>query len=199
MSVRHAVLGLLQQRPRHGYELHAALLALSAGDLWDVKPAQIYATLDRLSEQGLVREQAGVQSGGPQRRPFELTDSGVAELRTWFSMPVEQAYARDEFFLKLMLAITSGIEAPVQVLRTQRASLYRDLHELLSQRQAATERGALAHQLQLDQAVMHVEADLRWLELVELRLDEMAKQPPPTAPPRPRGRPRKNPNPEGEH
>lgn len=198
MSVRHAVLGLLHERARHGYELHGALTALAAGELWDVKPAQIYATLERLKEQGLVREQPGVQAGGPQRRPFELTDAGVAELRGWFSMPVQQAQQRDEFFLKLMLAITSGIQAPQAVLHTQRASLYRDLHELLAQRQAALDREALAHQLQLDQAVMHVEADLRWLELVEARLDDMAKQPPPAAPVRPRGRPRKNPVSEGE-
>jgi DNA-binding PadR family transcriptional regulator len=193
MSVRHALLGLLHQRPRHGYELHAALSSLSAGELWDIKPAQIYATLDRLAEAGLVREQPVAQVGGPQRRPFELTDDGVAELRGWFSMPVQQAHQRDEFFLKLMLAITSGIHSPLAVLHTQRTRLYRDLHELLAQRKAAADSGALAHQLQLDQVVLHLEADLRWLEMVELRLDEMARHPPPTAPARPRGRPRKNP------
>lgn len=198
MTVRHAVLGLLHERARHGYELHGALTALAAGELWDVKPAQIYATLDRLAEQGLVREQPGVQAGGPQRRPFELTPAGVEELQRWFSLPVQQAQQRDEFFLKLMLAITSGIRAPVAVLHTQRASLYRDLHELLAQRQAAGAKLALTHQLQLDQAVMHVEADLRWLDLVEARLDDMAKEPPPAAPVKPRGRPRKNPLPEGE-
>lgn len=31
MSVRFAVLGLLAQRPRHGYELHAAFEALVGG------------------------------------------------------------------------------------------------------------------------------------------------------------------------
>lgn len=192
MSVRHALLGLLQQGPRHGYELQVALNALT-GELWDIKPAQVYSTLDRLSEQGFVREQAATQLGGPQRRPFELTDRGLEELRSWFSMPVQQAHERDEFFLKLMLAITSGVQAPLSVLHTQRASLYRDLHELLAQRQDAAARGALAHQLQLDQAVMHVEADLRWLEVVELRLDEMARQPLAAVTPKPRGRPRKTP------
>lgn len=197
MSIRHALLGLLQQGPRHGYDLAVALNAL-AGDLWDIKPAQVYTTLERLSEQGLVREQPLIQAGGPQRRPFELTDQGLQELRHWFSMPVQQAHQRDEFFLKLMLAITSNVGAPLTVLHTQRASLYRDLHELLSQRQDAANRGALAHQLQLDQAVMHVEADLRWLEVVELRLDEMSRQPLPTVTPKPRGRPRKNPLPDGD-
>ncbi|MDP1916490.1 MAG: PadR family transcriptional regulator [Myxococcales bacterium] len=199
MSVRHAVLGLLHQRARHGYELHAALTSLGGGELWDVKAAQIYATLDRLAESGLVREQPGTQSGGPQRRPFELTDEGLVELRSWFSMPVKNAYQRDEFFLKLMLAITSAVEEPYAVLRTQRASLYRDLHELMGQRQDASARAALAHQLQLEQAVLHVEADLRWLERIEARLDDMSKQTTVDPAPKPRGRPRKPPqSPDGE-
>jgi DNA-binding PadR family transcriptional regulator len=194
MSVRHAVLGLLHQRARHGYELQTALAALGGGEAWDVKPAQIYATLDRLAELGFVREQPGVQSGGPQRRPYELTDEGLSELRTWFSLPVKSAQQRDEFFLKLMLAITSGVHAPYGVLHTQRASLYRDLHELIGARQDAQLRGALAHELQLEQAVLHVEADLRWLELIEARLDDMAKQLPTEPAPKPRGRPKKTPS-----
>jgi hypothetical protein len=94
-----------------------------------------------------------------------------------------------------MLAITTGVESPLKVLHTQRASLYRDLHELLAQR---TDAATLSQSLQLDQAVMHVEADLRWLDVVEGRLDEMAKAPLPVTPARPRGRPRKHPLPEGE-
>jgi len=48
-------LGLLAQGPRHGYELHSAFIALAGGaDQWDVKPPQIYSTLARLEEAGLV-------------------------------------------------------------------------------------------------------------------------------------------------
>ena len=55
MSVRNALLGLLEQRPRHGYELHDAFEAMAGGeDNWDVKPAQVYATLARLEPAGLI-------------------------------------------------------------------------------------------------------------------------------------------------
>ena len=71
MSVRHAVLGLLVQRPRHGYELRAAIQALvGSKENWDVKPAQIYTTLTRLGQGGLVAEDGmeqaanGVRSSG---------------------------------------------------------------------------------------------------------------------------------------
>ena len=55
MSVRNAILGLLAQRPRHGYDLRAAFEAVVGGDeIWEVKPAQIYTTLERLEQAGLV-------------------------------------------------------------------------------------------------------------------------------------------------
>lgn len=45
MSVRNAILGLLADHPRHGYELRAAFEALAGGeDVWAVKPAQVYTT-----------------------------------------------------------------------------------------------------------------------------------------------------------
>ncbi len=49
----------------------------------------------------------------------------------------------------------------------------------------------LARILLLDSAIMHTEAELRCLDIVEARLDEVRAQPPPLPPPRPRGRPRK--------
>ena len=49
MSVRYALLGLLKQQPRYGYELRAAFIALAGGvEAWEVKPAQIYTTLNRM-------------------------------------------------------------------------------------------------------------------------------------------------------
>ena len=41
---------------------------------------------------------------------------------------------------------------------------------------------------------MHLEADLRWLDMVEGRLDEITRQPLPGPEARPRGRPKKTPD-----
>jgi len=42
-----------------------------------------------------------------------------------------------------------------------------------------------------DKAIMHLEADLRWLDMVEARLGEVERQPLPEPEVKPRGRPRK--------
>lgn len=192
MSVRNALLGLLAQRPRHGYDLRAAFEALVGGEEnWDVKPAQVYTTLARLEENGLVVKEAIGQEGGPEKRVYAITAAGRAELETWFATGVESEHQRDEFFVKLMLSLAVDGANPRKVIRTQRALLYQKLHDMTAQRQQTNPETELAHILLLDKTVMHLEADLRWLDMVEARLDEVRRQPLPQPEVKPRGRPRR--------
>ncbi len=192
MSVRHAVLGFLSQRPRHGYELRAAFEALVGGkENWDVKPAQIYSTLTRLEKSGLVAEESVEQDGGPEKRIYGITADGRRALREWFAEGIAPEHQRDEFFVKLMVALVSGAADPYRLLRMQRTCLYQELHAIVSQRGRADPEIELARILLLDKAVMYLEADLRWLDLTEERLDEIRRQPLPEPETRPRGRPRK--------
>ncbi len=192
MSVRHAVLGLLAQRPRHGYELHAAFEAVVGGaQNWDVKPAQIYATLTRLEENGLVVENSIEQDGGPEKRVYAITDEGRAALRVWYQEAVAREHQRDEFFIKLMLCLVTGASDPAQIIQTQRGKLYQELHSVTVQRTRLNPRYELAKILLLDKTIMYLEADLRWLEMIQARLSEIERQPLPEPAPRPRGRPKK--------
>jgi len=192
MSVRNALLGLLVQRPRHGYELHAAFEAVVGGEQnWDVKPAQIYTTLARLEESGLVEEEAVEQGAGPEKRIYAITPAGRAALNTWFQAGVEREHQRDEFFIKLMLSLATSEVKPRKVIQTQRTRLYQDLHQITAQRNQADPKTELARILLLDKAIMHLEADLRWLDMIEARLEEVKRQPLPEPEEKPRGRPKK--------
>lgn len=192
MSVRNALLGLLAQRPRHGYELRAAFEALVGGEeIWDVKPAQIYTTLARLEEGGLVTEEGLEQAGGPEKRIYGLTSEGRSELNHWFASSVSEEHQRDEFFIKLMLSIDDEKADPYKVIQAQRSALYQQLHAVTARRNTANPRSELAQIFLLDKMIMHLEADLKWLDLLEARLDDIRKQPVPQPEPRPRGRPRK--------
>jgi DNA-binding PadR family transcriptional regulator len=192
MSVRNALLGLLAQQPRHGYDLHAAFEAVVGGKQnWDVKPAQIYTTLARLEASGLVRQEGVEQEGGPEKRIYALTKEGQQALEQWLTSAIERGHQRDEFFLKLMLSLATGQVGPGHVLQRQRAALYQELHTLTIQRNRADPRHELAKVLLFDKAIMHLEADLRWIEIVEARLAEIMRQPLPEPEPKPRGRPPK--------
>jgi DNA-binding PadR family transcriptional regulator len=193
MSVRHAILGLLAQRPRHGYELRAAFSAVVGGDEnWDVKPAQIYTTLERLEEAGLVVKQSIEQDGGPEKRIYAVTQPGREALQEWFGNGVAPEHQRDEFFVKLMTGLVSGEANLNRLIQIQRSALYQELHAATTLRDNYDPRTEIAQILLLDKSIMHLEADLRWLDITEQRLDEVRRQPLPEPEVRPRGRPKKS-------
>src|SRR5512146_1487552 len=179
MSVRHAILALLSQHPRHGYELRAAFEAMVGGDVnWEVKPAQIYTTLERLEQAGQVECASDLGEGEePSRRVYAITPNGEAELKQWFASGVTPEHQRDEFFVKLMAGLVCGEADPNRLIQIQRAHLFQELHAATTQRDSYDPRTEMAQILLLDKSIMHLEADLRWLDITEQRLEQVKRQP----------------------
>ena len=194
MSVRNSLLGLLAEKPRHGYELHAAFEALVGGDAnWDLKHAQVYSTMERLVEAGLAACVSDLGEGKePSRRVYAITDAGKKELDDWYACGTLPEHQRDEFYIKLMVALVSGYGDPYRIVITQRSFIYRRLHAFTRQRDELDSNVELAQVLLLDKTIMYLEADLRWIDMIEARLDEIKRQPKPSPNIRSRGRPKKN-------
>ncbi|NMH95782.1 PadR family transcriptional regulator [Pseudonocardia acidicola] len=77
-DVRAAVLALVAEQPRHGYEIIQEITERSGG-AWRPSPGSVYPTLSQLEDEGLVRVE---QTEG--RRVVHLTEEGtryVAEHR----------------------------------------------------------------------------------------------------------------------
>jgi DNA-binding PadR family transcriptional regulator len=186
------LLGLLAQQPRNGYELRSAFEALVGGDAnWDLKPAQVYTTLDRLERAGLVEKHRTGKDGGSGKGPYAVTEAGRASLREWFAHGVDSKHRQDEFFVKLATCLACGEADPASLIQTQRVHLLQQLHDATAVRDSFDPHTEMAQILLLDKAMMHHEADLRWLDITEQRLDEVKRQPQRKPEVRPRGRPRK--------
>jgi DNA-binding PadR family transcriptional regulator len=69
-DVRTAVLILLAEEPRNGYQLMQTIEERSGGR-WRPSPGSVYPTLAQLEDEGLIR---GIERDGT--RLFELTDAG---------------------------------------------------------------------------------------------------------------------------
>ena len=192
MSVRYALLGLLYQQPMHGYEL-GKQLAATVGAQWDVKPGQIANTLARLRQEDLVDYELAEGDDAPERKVFFLTPAGQAELQDWYLRPEARDYRlQDSFYMKLVLSLVRGPVAPEQVLMVQRRALFQELHEATDLRRRADPQHELPWVLLLESVIMHLEADLRWIEMCEARLPDLKRYTPPLPPPaRPRGRPKR--------
>ena len=74
-ELRLVLLALVSETPRHGYELIKAIAELSGGN-YAPSPGVVYPTLNLLTDEGLIAEQAGDGA----RKSFAVTDAGRAEL-----------------------------------------------------------------------------------------------------------------------
>jgi DNA-binding PadR family transcriptional regulator len=167
--VRYALLALLAEGFTHGYELKQAFERLF-GPAWPpINVGQIYTTLGRLQRDGLVQSRDVEQSGRPDKRVYELTGEGRAELGGWMKAPVAGAHLKDEFFMKLVLATTAGADA-IQLLDQQRDRYLQSLRDLDA---LAIETDAESPaQLLIEGAMLHLQADLKWLDRCEERLGD---------------------------
>lgn len=171
MSVRLALLTLLSQGARHGYQLKAEFDA-ATGKAWPLNFGQVYQTLQRLERDELVSAVGEPDDDG--RLAYTLTSQGEQELRTWLESPVAQPYAtRDEASLKLLLAIATGAQSHVDVITTQRAAAMANLQALTGMKaepRDPDDPASVAWGLHVDRMAMLAEAEIRWLDLTEERL-----------------------------
>ena len=168
------LLGLLAERPMHGYELARLVCddeALRA--IWHLKRSEVYFLLGKLLAQGHIAEGAADQvdggqrrAGGPPRQVYEVTPSGRSLLEAWESEPVSSPRdLRAAFLAKLYLAHRRGPAQTLALLDNQRRVLRR-WRERLSAAAPAESFLALANKLRLAQ----VEAGLRALDDIQAAL-----------------------------
>ena len=171
MATRDALLGLLEDHPRHGYELKHLHDRLFGGG-GELRFGQVYASLSRLLRDGLVVVDSVERDEGPDRKLYAITPRGVARLEEWLLDPIDPAsYLRSEQFTKIVLALLSGRSAE-EILDLQRATHLRTMRELTNRKT----KGDVADALTSDFALFHLEADLRWIELTGARLDKLRKE-----------------------
>ncbi|MGO4492450.1 PadR family transcriptional regulator [Arthrobacter sp. 2YAF22_2] len=174
MSIRHSLLALLQDRPRYGYQLRTEFQNRT-GSSWPLNIGQVYTTLDRLERDGLVQKDG---ADGEGHIIYRITPAGLDQVRDWFQAPVGRANPpRNELAIKLALALTLPAVDVGGLIQAQRAVSIRALQEYTKSRRdaAANPRPAdLAKLLVLDSLIFQTEAEVRWLDLCEARLMQLA-------------------------
>jgi DNA-binding PadR family transcriptional regulator len=168
MSVTFALLGLLENGPRHGYDLKRTYDDTFGRDR-ALHYGQVYSTMARLLKNGLV-EVESEPGDGPDRKRYAITHAGVTDVAEWIGRPEKpEPYLQSTLYTKVVLALLTGRDAN-EVLDSQRAEHLRMMRELTRRKSD----GDLADELICDHALFHLEADLRWLELTAARLDRLA-------------------------
>ena len=176
MSVRQALLALLEQGPMYGYQLRAEF-EQRTGSTWPLNVGQVYTTLNRLERDRLVE---GTGADDERQVSYRITDAGRGEVSAWFTTPVPRTQPpRDELAIKLAIAVTlPGVDMGtiIQSQRSATMSALQDYTRLKRAGRAANPAGPddLAWSLVLDSLVFGAEAEIRWLDHCEARLRRAA-------------------------
>jgi DNA-binding PadR family transcriptional regulator len=120
-----AVLALVSEKQTHGWPLVRALAADGEiGQIWTVRRAAVYRSLDVLADRELVAATGSQASErGPSRTIFSATRRGNGAVRRWLAEPVDHVRElRSALILKLVLGRRVGIDQR-DMLERQRALL----------------------------------------------------------------------------
>jgi len=169
MSLKHAVLGFLAIEPMSGYDLKKAFDA-SVGHFWTADQAQIYRTLARLVEEGMVEIRQVAQDRRPDRNEHRLTNSGTIELDTWLATAASAWPTREPFLLRIFFAgrldrelvqtmLVQRIEEGEQLLATLIATGSTIDHESAD---TTIDFEAKLRLATLDNGLRHVRAEIAW-------------------------------------
>jgi DNA-binding PadR family transcriptional regulator len=183
LSVKQALLALLEQGPMYGYQLRAEF-EQRTGATWPLNVGQVYTTLARLERDGLVEQVAGdvEATEGDGHVVYRVTDHGRAEVLEWFTTPVPRTQPpRDELAIKLALAVTvPGVDVGT-VIQQQRSATMTALQDYTRLKRSGrlakpADTTDLAWGLVLDSLVFSAEAEIRWLDHCEARLRRAASE-----------------------
>ncbi len=167
--LKHAILGLLAEKPRHGYDIKNEFEKM-LGHTWKLNIGQVYSTLARLERDNLVKSEEIPQDCLPDRKVYSLTDAGREELKAWFGEPSRPpARFKVDFFLKLLVAQRaepSGLLPMIWQQRQVYLQAIADMNALLIKTDDEEMR------LLAEGLLLHLDADMKWLDLCEETLSK---------------------------
>ena len=155
-----AILGLLLEGPRHGYELKRALGELG---FWKVSFGSLYPALRRLEKRGAIEATGGTG----RRKAYAITDSGMETFDTLLQADPDASETERAFQVRLAFLGHLPKERRVKVLEDRRTRLSQQLktarETLVDARSARknTDRYRLAL---MEHAMRSTEADIAWLD-----------------------------------
>ena len=120
MALEHAILVSLAERASTGYDL-ARRFDRSIGQFWTATHQQVYKVLARMEGNGWVAATRVAQEGRPDKKVYDLTDAGRAELADWIALPADPEATRSDLAVKIRGASYGDPAAVAGEVRRHRA------------------------------------------------------------------------------
>jgi PadR family transcriptional regulator, phenolic acid-responsive transcriptional regulator len=168
MSAKHAMLGVLLDRPAYPYQL-ADQLEQRLGPAWKVNSGQVYQTIKALEQDGLIERVQSVPSDREDRHVFAITDEGVLEFQRWFEKTASGVrLCRRPLLVQITFAGQQRLRDAMAKVDAYELECAKQLKDIVGMRDALPADGALIRadhlllRLSLSADISQVEGELRW-------------------------------------
>jgi len=186
-----AILGLLKERPMHGYELRKQL-GQKLGLFWTVSFGSLYPTLRRLEKRGAVAKLTSDPQASRRKQEYRITEVGEREFIELLEEGAGGGVEQEKFSLRLAFFRYLRPEIRIRLLERRKAYLEDKLDEAQrSLRRARNIRADPYTTSLVRHGVATTAADIAWLEelitaeraaLAEREAEGDPPQPPQPAP-----------------
>jgi DNA-binding PadR family transcriptional regulator len=175
LTIRHALLALLSEGPKYGFQL-AQEFAAGTGEMWPLNTGQVYTTLQRLERDELVESDSSGDEG-PQK-DFRITESGRRELDDWLRTPTDMSSPpRDELVIKVLVALrVPGVDV-ADLAQMHRRHVLETMQQYTRLKEDADERD-IGLLLVADAEIYRLEAVVRWLDAADARIKRLPTEGP---------------------
>jgi DNA-binding PadR family transcriptional regulator len=157
-----AILGLLKERPMHGYQLSREL-SEQLGGLRRVSYGSLYPTLRRLEREGAVEATGPGTTGGRRKTVYRITSEGEALFLELLEEPTPDGQGEDaRFRIRLAFFRYLSPEKRIRLMERRRAGLQDRLDEIKAAAHGPAEEDDYQRAL-LEHGRAATEADIAWL------------------------------------
>lgn len=169
-ALKYAILGLLYQKPRSGYEMKLEFES-TLNEFWNAKHSQIYPELKKLTTDGLVEYHVEIVGTVLEKKQYSLTSKGREEFLAWMNEDLElPPTPKSEFLLQVFFSSCLPEKRRMEMMAYQ-LKLHQNRLEQLRENQKkftaipSKEAPAFGDYLVLLRAIMREENNCKWLEL----------------------------------
>lgn len=172
MGLQHMILGCLAEYPTYGYKMLKSIYKDFLGQGPEVNDGQLYSTLKKMENEGLVVRETIHQEVLPSKKLLHITGKGKEEFRNWLlSDENEAGRARYDFFNEYRFLNKCNFfdclepaEARRKMTR-QLTEAEQSLSSLLAARSSMVKKKVAAHRVKiLDYGLEVQKIRVRWLK-----------------------------------
>jgi len=171
MGLAEAILGLLYEKPKTGYEIKK-FYRDTIRHFWNVSDGQLYPTLKKMTEEGYIVKKETKEEEGLKKHLYSITTKGKERFMAWLKKPVDKfEEMKEPFLIKLFFFDKLSDEDKLYHLKVQYDVHQEVLNEFLDVKKLYAETLSEYQRIITDLGILYVQVRIFLL----LRLMDMVK------------------------